>query len=213
MRNGRMVPVPGSSVTTVRGELINIDQVRCALDNLHESKRAVEVSVSNDGSAEYSKYQLFIAYDPTCHHCIGYNCFTKTDVCSIGKTCIKNGAVSIYDDCKYCNLDNPTEWTIRTDLPHCKSVSEREEEEDKTLRTALIAACISLLVLVMILVAAVCFFRGKSSRQRSAAHGQPPAYDNPAYAREYFNGRPIPAYSNETGMGNNLTKTQFPESA
>jgi len=210
LSGGKMRQVPGSAVTSVRGELINVDQVRCPLTNLHNTKRSVEVSVSNDGSKEFPHYQLFIAYDPACYSCRGYECFANPDVCTIGKKCMKEGEVSIYDDCKYCNLNNPTEWSIKTELPHCKAkITEVNDDEDTTLRTALIAACIALVVLVMFLVAAVCFFRGKSARPSS----QPPAYDNQAYMRDYFNGRPIPAYNNENGMGNNLSKTPFPESA
>merc|ERR1712142_22921 len=214
LTGGKFRPVPGSSEITVRGELINVNQVRCALEDFHGTKRSVHVSVSNDGSTEYENYQLFIAYDPKCHYCSGYSCFTRSDVCSIGKTCMRSGEVSIYDDCKYCNLDNPTKWSIRSDLSHCQSMHDgnSDGDEDTTLRTALIAACIALLVLVVCLVAAVCFFRGKSSQQRRTP-GQPPAYENEAYIRDYFNGRPIPAYNNEAGMGNNLTKSQFPESA
>ena len=40
----------------------------------------------------------------------------QTDVCTIGRICMKDGETSIYDDCKYCSLENPTQWTIRTGL-------------------------------------------------------------------------------------------------
>ena len=81
----------------------------------------------------------------------------QTDVCTIGSTCMRSQEVSIYDDCLYCNLDIPTEWSVKAGsrCEHHLDNKEEDEEEDMMLRSILIGAGLVLVVVVMILLVAL----------------------------------------------------------
>ena len=81
----------------------------------------------------------------------------QTDVCTIGSTCMRSQEVSIYDDCLYCNLDTPTEWSVKAGsrCEHHLDNKEEDEEEDMMLRNILIGAGLVLVVVVMILLVAL----------------------------------------------------------
>jgi len=215
MTVGGVKTKPGVASVTVKGELINRNQVRCFVGRGGSTRQTFEVSVSNDGVNQAAATQLFVAFDPLCQACEGTNCFTKSNVCNIGSACMRPGEVSVYDECLYCDLARPTRWSVRTDLAQCANrPRDNDEEEDSTLQTALIAAVAALVVLVVFLVVLVLVVRKRGSNKpyRGAA---PPAYHNEAYLHDVFNGRPIPAYHSQPtgGMRSTLEMQKIPESA
>lgn len=161
-----MKEVPGAENKIVRAELIARDRVRCILSERSTWKRSLRVSVSNDGKTPDAQYQLFVAYDPVCFTCGATTCTRQSNVCVIGETCVKPGMSSIYDDCEYCNLQNPTDWTIRTDLDRCKDrVKKDSESSDNGLLIPLIGAGCALLALLIILIIGLMVFLKKRDRK------------------------------------------------
>ncbi|CAG5119160.1 unnamed protein product, partial [Candidula unifasciata] len=201
---------PGE-VTTVKGELITTNQVKCDLGSQSYIKRSVEVSVSNDGKTPYEKYQTFIAFDPVCYDCNLYSCKKKKNVCIIGNRCVAEGQTSVYSDCQYCNLSSPNIWSIRLDKPECESLIPKpvgDDTDKQTLTTALIAVGCSAVILVIILVTVCCIMkrRQKGRRRRSA---QTDGTDNPSFHEMPFTGKPIPAYKARQWADSNVSPPSY----
>ncbi|XP_005089671.3 uncharacterized protein LOC101851458 [Aplysia californica] len=190
--------VPGSKFER-KGELISVDQVRCSYGERRSTKRTLEVSVSNDGQQEYPDYQLFIAYDPVCHSCDGNTCIEKDNVCTIGNKCVRAGDVSVYDDCFFCDPNQPTKWSIRGDLAHCKQHLDDAKDDDGShiLRNALIGAGCAVLMLVILLAVAIYLLAKRRKSNRRERRDDPPSYDNSSYSSDVFHGQPIPAYNRD----------------
>ncbi|GFS24196.1 von Willebrand factor D and EGF domain-containing protein [Elysia marginata] len=185
--------VPGAKAQVVHAQLIATDRVRCDLGERSAWKRSLRVSVSNDGLTPHSQYQLFVAYDPVCFTCDLTTCTRQTGVCVIGNTCVQPGVSSIYDDCEYCDLANPTQWTIRKDLDHCKDKLADSDDSEAHLVPLIGAGCALLALLIIAIIGLLIFLKRRDSRKRSerqARYGQ----SNPMYEGEQpppFDGSPV----------------------
>ncbi|RUS84262.1 hypothetical protein EGW08_007955 [Elysia chlorotica] len=184
--------VSGSLIQVAKAQLIARDRVQCDLGDRSSMKRSLRISVSNDGVTPHSQYQLFVAYDPVCYICDLSTCTRQTDVCVIGDTCVKPGVSSIYDDCEYCNLDNPTTWTIRTELDHCKEKHQVDSDGSHNLVPLIGAGCALLALLVLAVIGLIVFLKRRDSRKQRERRGRN-GVGNPTYLGEEipFDGSPV----------------------
>ncbi|RUS69140.1 hypothetical protein EGW08_023098 [Elysia chlorotica] len=179
----------GSQRKIVMAKLIARDRVQCDLGERSTWKRSLRISVSNDGITPYPQHQLFVAYDPMCFSCETTTCTIQSGVCIIGKTCVMPGVSSIYDECEFCDLKNPTEWTIREDLDHCKD-KLRKDSDDSTL-TVIVVPLVGALVIIAI-IGFMVFLKRRDSRKRrenQSRNGQ----GNPSFMAQQppFDGSPV----------------------
>ncbi|GFR70067.1 von Willebrand factor D and EGF domain-containing protein [Elysia marginata] len=187
--------VPGAQPQIVRAQLIARDRVRCDLGERSAWKRSLRVSVSNDRQTPNAQYQLFVAYDPICFTCDSTTCVKQTGVCVIGDTCVMPNTSSIYDDCKFCSLSNPTEWTIRTELDRCKDRVNEEDSDrsDDDLPVPLIGAGCALLALLIIVIVGLIVFLHRRDQRKRLERNQRYGQTNPTYMADPppFYGAPI----------------------
>ncbi|KAK3754951.1 hypothetical protein RRG08_004071 [Elysia crispata] len=212
--------IPGSQKQIVQAQLIARDRVRCDLGERSTWKRSLRISVSNDGITPHSQYQLFVAYDPVCFNCDPSTCIKQTGVCVIGNTCVMPGVSSIYDECEYCDLKNPTQWTIRKNLDYCKDRPEDNSDESNnsesnnsdTLLVPLVGAgCALLALLIIAVIGLIVFLKRRDNRKRNERqerNGQ----GNLGYVTEQppFDGSPVlRVNTREDQSGKNLSPDHY----
>ncbi|XP_059145723.1 uncharacterized protein LOC131932817 isoform X2 [Physella acuta] len=202
-----------SKTSTVRGELLGTNVVRCDLGIKSSIKRALMISVSNDGLHPDTNYQLFLAYDPACYSCDFYSCIKNNDVCFIGTKCMPQGETSIYNECQYCDLKTPYKWSIKTEMEGCKDEAPADDASDgmSVTTTALIASGITLLgLLILLVIGLFVYVKRREAFRRRQSQGMMHHHDNQAYQdNPPFYGQPILAHDTKQGLSNNfLTSNQ-----
>ncbi|KAH9492438.1 hypothetical protein Btru_029108 [Bulinus truncatus] len=192
-----------TKAAVVNAYILSQDLVRCNLGTKSVMKRLLQISVSNNGRNPDPHYQNFLAYDPICYTCNTINCKKNTDVCFIGTKCVAEGEKSIYNDCEYCDLINPNKWSIYKDVPGCKDdTTQKSENDTSVLPTALIAAGITLLALLIVLTIVLFIY----VKRRVAARKQESAFNHRHANQAYqdsppFYGQPILAVNTKMASG------------
>ncbi|GFO20978.1 von Willebrand factor d and egf domain-containing protein [Plakobranchus ocellatus] len=200
----------------VQARLIARDRVRCDLGERTSFKRTLRISVSNDRVTTAAQYQLFVAYDPVCYRCDPFSCTRQTDVCVIGNACVKPGDFSVYDDCLYCDLQNPTEWTVRKEVQRCREKHAESDDSDDMLIPLVGTGCALLLLLIILVIGLIVFLRRRDAAKKRESR-QTKGHSNLAYNCSDgvpFDGSPVLHMNvREDAPSNNLTASNYPEEA
>ncbi|GFN84062.1 von Willebrand factor d and egf domain-containing protein, partial [Plakobranchus ocellatus] len=126
------------------------------------------------------------------------------------------GDFSVYDDCLYCDLQNPTEWTIRKEVQRCREKHADSDDSDDMLIPLVGTGCALLLLLIILVIGLIVFLRRRDAAKKRESR-QTKGHSNLAYHGSDgvpFDGSPVLHMNvREDAPSNNLTASNYPEEA